>query len=86
MAKGWWVVSLPLKTALDGLLCILNGDEAAAIHHMDALTEVLRRIRRNGGGVGTIKLSLGGTAGQRMVPHSPVILVEEIVQRRKPDA
>jgi hypothetical protein len=72
-----------LKQSVAELLCALDFDTEAASHLIHAVAEVHRRIRRNNGGVEIVQFSMSGAAGQRLVSHSPVILVEKAVLRRK---
>jgi hypothetical protein len=73
-----------VKASVAALLGVLDFDTEAAAQSIDAVTELYRRIRRLQGGVGTLKLSLSASPGQKLIPHNPVIVPpEEIVHRRR---
>lgn len=72
-----------LRTALDRLVAALDFDTDASAHCMDAVTETLKRIRKKGGGEGTIEFHLSGVAGHRLVLREPEITVAEPFHRRK---
>jgi hypothetical protein len=72
-----------LKAARDRLVAALDFDTEAASHAIDAVTETLKRIRKKGGGEGTITFELSGTAGHKLVLREPEISVSEPFHRRR---